>query len=104
MNYTTHVYSSAPVTRNSDNTINMNGLLVLSDVAKAIVGDKSGAVVGGTASPVIAVTGAVTSGLLYHKSTTGVNTFDGRNVMIYVLLLLAAAACIFAASKKRKNA
>ena len=104
MDYTAHVYSSAPVTRNSDNTINMNGLLVLSDVAKAIVGDKSGAVVGGTPTPVIAVTGTVTSGLLYHKSSTGVNTFDGRNVMAYILLLLAAAACIFATSKKRKNA
>ena len=104
MDYTTHVYASAPVTRNADNTINMNGLLVLTDTAKAIVGDKSGAVVGGTATPVLAVTGTVTTGLLYHKSKSDVGTFDGRNTMMYVLLLLAAAACVFAASKKRKNA
>lgn len=104
MDYATHVYASAPITRNSDNTINMNSLLVLSDVAKAIVGDKSGAVVGGTPSPVIPVEGTVTSGLLFHKSSTDVATFDTRNMMAYVLLLLAAAACIAMASKKRKEA
>ena len=104
MDYATHVYASAPITRNSDNTINMSSLLVLSDVAKAIVGDKSGAVVGGTPSPVIPVEGTVTSGLLFHKSSTDVATFDTRNMMAYVLLLLAAAACIAMASKKRKEA
>lgn len=44
VNLDTHVYAAIPVTRNSDNTINMNGLLVLTANAKA------GAVVGGQAS------------------------------------------------------
>jgi len=35
MNYDTHVYAAIPVTRNSDNTINMNGLLVLTANGKA---------------------------------------------------------------------
>ena len=42
MDYTTHVYSSEPVTRNEDNSINMNGLLVLTDEAKTALGDGVG--------------------------------------------------------------
>ena len=38
MDYAKHVYASHKVTRNADNTINMNGLLVLTDKAAANTG------------------------------------------------------------------
>ena len=99
MNYDTHVYAAIPVTRNSDNTINMNGLLVLTANAKA------GAVVGGQASAKIDLSGKMTGGLLFQKTTgsESVETGDMANMMLYILLLLGAAG-VYAASKKRKHA
>ncbi|SDM99759.1 hypothetical protein [Lachnospira pectinoschiza] len=63
MDYTTHVYSSLPVTRNEDGTINMNGLLVLTDKAA----EGTGATLNAstlTASKEVEVTGDVTTGLV----------------------------------------
>ena len=99
MNYDTHVYAAIPVTRNSDNTINMNGLLVLTANAKA------GAVVGGQASAKIDLSGKMTGGLLFQKTTGSgsVETGDMANMMLYILLLLGAAG-VYAVSKKRKHA
>ena len=99
MNYDTHVYAAIPVTRNSDNTINMNGLLVLTANAKA------GAVVGGQASAKIDLSGKMTDGLLFQKTTgsESVETGDMANMMLYILLLLGAAG-VYAVSKKRKHA
>ena len=99
MNYDTHVYAAIPVTRNSDNTINMNGLLVLTANAKA------GAVVGGQASAKIDLSGKMTGGLLFQKTTgsESVETGDMANMMLYILLLLGAAG-VYAVSKKRKHA
>ena len=62
MNYQTHVYKELPVTRNADGTINMNGLLVLTDKAAANTGATLNASTL-TASKTIEVTGDVTTGL-----------------------------------------
>ena len=72
MDYTTHTYENAfMVTRNADNTINMNGLLVL----------KSGNVLGATASANIVV-----------APPTG----DTTNIWMYVVLLVLAAGAMTA--------
>ncbi len=63
MDYTTHVYSELPVTRNEDGTINMNGLLVLTDKAA----EGTGATLDAstlTASKEITVSENVTTGLI----------------------------------------
>ena len=62
MDYQTHVYKESPVTRNADGTINMNGLLVLTDKAAANTGATLNASTL-TASKTIEVTGDVTTGL-----------------------------------------
>ena len=60
MDYATHVYASHKVTRNADNTINMNGLLVLTDKAAA----NTGARMTGTPSAKI----EVPEGIKGHKT------------------------------------
>lgn len=96
-------YSESPISRNADNTINMNGLLVLSEAGRALVGDKAGADMGGQASAVIDITGTVTNGL-YYSPKTG----DSANVWMYVLLLVAAlgcaGGCAFVSYRKKHSA
>ena len=79
MNYETHKYSSLKVTRNADNTINMNGLLVLTDKAPA----NAGARMTGTASGVINVPESIKA----HKtlSISGNNTVKGNTTDIAVI-------------------
>lgn len=63
------------------------------------------AVVGGQASAKIDLSGKMTGGLLFQKTTgsESVETGDMANMMLYILLLLGAAG-VYAASKKRKHA
>lgn len=82
------VYSANPISRNADNTINMNGLLVVSEAGRAVLGDNVGATVGGTASAVVDLTGSVSDGLFYAPKTG-----DSANVWLYVFLLAAAVCC-----------
>ena len=79
MNYETHKYSSLKVTRNADNTINMNGLLVLTDKAP----ENAGARMTGTASGVINVPESIKA----HKtlSISGNNTVKGNTTDIAVI-------------------
>ena len=79
MNYETHKYSSLKVTRNADNTINMNGLLVLTDKAPA----NAGARMTGTASGVINVPESIKA----HKtlSISGNNIVKGNTTDIAVI-------------------
>ena len=75
MDYTTHVYSTLPVTRNEDGTINMNGLLVLTSAAAS----NTGATLNSetlTASATITVEGEVTTGLITSEDTDSDNTSD----------------------------
>ena len=60
MDYVTHVYASHKVTRNADNTINMNGLLVLTDKAAANAGARM------TGTPSVKIT--VPEGIKGHKT------------------------------------
>jgi hypothetical protein len=113
MNYETHVYSEAPITRNADGTIDMKNTLVVSEAGQAL-----GAGAGSTAaaeymaskglttsssSAQISLEGlTTTSGLVWHKTT---DTGDSANVMMYVILLLAAASAFAVVlAKKKKNA
>jgi len=79
MNYETHKYSSLKVTRNADNTINMNGLLVLTDKAPA----NAGARMTGTASGVINVPESIKA----HKtlSISGNNIVKGNTTDVAVI-------------------
>ncbi|GEM_PF-176358 len=45
MDYATRTYAKAPVTRNADNTVNMNGLLAISEEGKQALGENVGAYV-----------------------------------------------------------
>jgi LPXTG-motif cell wall-anchored protein len=73
MNYETHVYSEAPVTRNADGTINMNGLLVLSEAGQSI-----GAGAGSTAATTyMASENAALSTGSELFSLAGLTTTDG---------------------------
>ena len=79
MDYTTHVYASHKVTRNADNTINMNGLLVLTDKAAA----NTGARMTGTPSAKI----EVPEGIKGHKtiSITGKDVVKGNTTDVAVI-------------------
>ena len=79
MDYTTHVYASHKVTRNADNTINMNGLLVLTDKAAA----NAGARMTGTPSAKI----EVPEGIKGHKtiSITGKDVVKGNTTDVAVI-------------------
>lgn len=84
MNYTTHVYSELPVTRNEDGTINMNGLLVLTDKAA----EGTGATLNAstlTASKEITVSENVTTGLITAVAADEDVTYavlDGDGVVV----------------------
>ena len=79
MDYATHVYASHKVTRNADNTINMNGLLVLTDKAAA----NAGARMTGTPSANI----VVPEGIKGHKtiSITGKDVVKGNTTDVAVI-------------------
>ena len=79
MDHATHVYASHKVTRNADNTINMNGLLVLTDKAAA----NTGARMTGTPSAKI----EVPEGIKGHKtiSITGKDVVKGNTTDIAVI-------------------
>ncbi len=79
MDYATHVYASHKVTRNADNTINMNGLLVLTDKAAA----NTGARMTGTPSAKI----EVPEGIKGHKtiSITGKDVVKGNTTDVAVI-------------------
>ncbi len=79
MNHETHVYASHKVTRNADNTINMNGLLVLTDKAAA----NTGARMTGTPSAKI----EVPEGIKAHKtiSITGKDVVKGNTTDVAVI-------------------
>ena len=79
MDYSTHVYASHKVTRNADNTINMNGLLVLTDKAAA----NAGARMTGTPSAKI----VVPEGIKGHKtvSITGNDVVKGNTTDVAVV-------------------
>ena len=79
MDYATHVYASHKVTRNADNTINMNGLLVLTDKAAA----NAGARMTGTPSANI----VVPEGIKGHKtiSITGKDVVKGNTTDVAVV-------------------
>ena len=84
MDYTTHVYSELPVTRNEDGTINMNGLLVLTDKAA----EGTGATLNAstlTASKEITVSENVTTGLITEVAADEDVTYavlDGDGVVV----------------------
>ncbi len=84
MDYTTHVYSELPVTRNEDGTINMNGLLVLTDKAA----EGTGATLNAstlTASKEITVSENVTTGLISEVAADEDVTYavlDGDGVVV----------------------
>ena len=84
MDYTTHVYSELPVTRNEDGTINMNGLLVLTDKAA----EGTGATLNAstlTASKEITVSENVTTGLINEVAADEDVTYavlDGDGVVV----------------------
>ena len=79
MDHATHVYASHKVTRNADNTINMNGLLVLTDKAAA----NTGARMTGTPSAKI----EVPEGINGHKtiSITGKDVVKGNTTDVAVI-------------------
>ncbi len=79
MDHATHVYASHKVTRNDDNTINMNGLLVLTDKAAA----NTGARMTGTPSAKI----EVPEGIKGHKtiSITGKDVVKGNTTDVAVI-------------------
>ncbi len=79
MDYSSHVYSATKVTRNADNTINMNDLLVVTDKVPANVGAR----MTGTASGKI----NVPEGIKGHKtiSVTGNNVVKGNTTDIAVV-------------------
>ena len=79
MDHATHVYASHKVTRNADNTINMNGLLVLTDKAAA----NTGARMTGTPSAKI----EVPEGIKGHKtiSITGKDVVKGNTTDVAVI-------------------
>ena len=79
MDHATHVYASHKVTRNADNTINMNGLLVLTDKAAA----NAGARMTGTPSANI----VVPEGIKGHKtiSITGKDVVKGNTTDVAVV-------------------
>ena len=79
MDYATHVYASHKVTRNADNTINMNGLLVLTDKAAA----NTGARMTGTPSAKI----EIPEGIKGHKtiSITGKDVVKGNTTDVAVI-------------------
>ena len=79
MDHATHVYASHKVTRNADNTINMNGLLVLTDKAAA----NTGARMTGTPSAKI----EVPEGIKGHKtiSITGRDVVKGNTTDVAVI-------------------
>ena len=124
MDYKTHVFSSIPVTRNSDGTINMNGLLVLTDKGVEALGKnddgsyRSGALISGTASPKQTVSGNATRGLVFKTPTTNgsdrsamntpftnstPSTGDKTNSLGYLLLMISAMACAFVAFRRLKE-
>ena len=79
MDHATHVYASHKVTRNADNTINMNGLLVLTDKAAA----NTGARMTGTPSAKI----EIPEGIKGHKtiSITGKDVVKGNTTDVAVI-------------------
>ena len=79
MDYTTHVYASHKVTRNADNTINMNGLLVLTDKAAANAGARM------TGTPSVKIT--IPEGIKGHKtiSITGKDVVKGNTTDVAVI-------------------
>ena len=79
MDYVTHVYASHKVTRNADNTINMNGLLVLTDKAAANAGARM------TGTPSAKIT--VPEGIKGHKtiSITGKDVVKGNTTDVAVI-------------------
>ena len=79
MDHATHVYASHKVTRNADNTINMNGLLVLTDKAAA----NTGARMKGTPSAKL----EVHEGIKGHKtiSITGKDVVKGNTTDVAVI-------------------
>ena len=79
MLFRSHVYASHKVTRNADNTINMNGLLVLTDKAAA----NTGARMTGTPSAKI----EVPEGIKGHKtiSITGKDVVKGNTTDVAVI-------------------
>ena len=79
MNHETHVYASHKVTRNADNTINMNGLLVLTDKAAA----NAGARMTGTPSAKI----EIPEGIKAHKtiSVAGKDVVKGNTTDVAVI-------------------
>ena len=79
MDYVTHVYASHKVTRNADNTINMNGLLVLTDKAAANAGARM------TGTPSVKIT--VPEGIKGHKtiSITGKDVVKGNTTDVAVI-------------------
>ena len=84
MDYSTHVYSELPVTRNEDGTINMNGLLVLTDKAA----EGTGATLNAstlTASKEITVSENVTTGLINEVAADEDVTYavlDGDGIVV----------------------
>jgi len=58
-----HIFQGMPVTRNADGTINMNGLLVLTDKAIKSIGQKNACLVSGKPSESIKLSGNETTGL-----------------------------------------
>ena len=72
MDHATHVYASHKVTRNADNTINMNGLLVLTDKAAA----NTGARMTGTPSAKIEVPEGIKGQSITGKDVVKGNTTD----------------------------
>ena len=79
MDYATHVYASHKVTRNADNTINMNGLLVLTDKAAANAGARM------TGTPSVKIT--IPEGIKGHKtiSITGKDVVKGNTTDVAVI-------------------
>jgi len=127
MDYTKHVYKSLPVTRNSDGTINLNGLLVLtSDAIKTIgVNDDgsyaSGAALNtydgktaGQASEQIKLSGTAGNHLVYPRTTTPTtsttsarpstpNTGDATNTLFNAGMLVSSLTVLAAALFLKKK-
>lgn len=96
------VYSTLPISRNANGSINMNGFLELTETAVQIVGAENAFKMGGT--PSIAAKDVITAD---DVVTTGpvVATGDSTNVALYVifaLLSVLALAGVVVFEKKRR--
>ncbi len=118
----THVFAQRVVTRNADGTINMNGLLTLTDAKIAELGFAAG-IGEGKASiksgEVLSDEDVVTTGLVIKTKTAEVaadetniaevaadetKTGDASNMLIYIILMAAALGFAgFGYAQKRKN-